>query len=435
MLRSLFLALLLCCVAAQQAASSTVEDGPMAKKPAPFPAGAKSAIPDNYSCINCHTDLEDEVLTPPVKDWMQSVHREVGVKCADCHGGAPFNEDLAMEPEAGFIGKPKPMDIPKLCSKCHSDAKLMRAYNQRADQYQLYSSSVHGRKLSSGDEQAPSCVSCHGKHKILRVKDPKSTVHRANIPKTCGGCHAKKEIFKKRRKPFNQLDMYKKSRHYELFSKGDLLVPTCVNCHGNHGVISPKSARVRTVCFNCHASQAEYFKSSPHWKVYEKQGEPICLSCHNNHDVLRPTVKKFTGDKDIDCIGCHDKTDKAYKAGEEIQAIMISTISAVAKAREGLDDFINNAHGGFEVSALVENMDKTADNLKELNSLTHKLDVETLKKQSGKIINASRKAQETIDQMWAEIHTRKIGLAVSWVVFFGFCCALWLKSKSLERHR
>lgn len=397
------------------------------------PSENKSVIPENYNCITCHIEIEDEILTPPVANWKKSVHREAGIKCADCHGGDPFDEDMAMEPEAGYIGKPKPEDIPKLCAKCHSDAKMMRAYNQRADQYQLYSGSVHGRKLLSGDTEAPTCISCHGKHKILRVKDPDSMAFRRNVPEMCGGCHSRKEIFEKRGKPFNQLALYKKSWHYEKFTKGDLLTPTCENCHSNHGIIPPKSERVQTVCFNCHASEAEFYKDSPHWNAYKKDGEPICLNCHNYHDIERPTIAKFTGDRDIDCVECHEKSGKAYKVGVEIQSMMLSAISVFQKASNELKDFKDNAHGGFEVSGITKKMEKTADMLKELNALAHKLDIGASKKQSEGITKTAEMVSETVDQMWGEIKMRNIGLVTAWVVFLGFSVTLWIKTKSLKQ--
>lgn len=412
--------------------ASAVEDE-TGSPPSVSSAGVMPGIPENYNCITCHEDLDDEVLTPPVNEWKESAHREAGIKCADCHGGDPYDEDNAMEPEAGFVGKPAIVDIPKFCSKCHSNAKMMRSYNQRADQYDLYSGSVHGRKLLSGDEEAPTCVSCHGKHKILRVKDPNSLVFRKNIPETCGGCHSKKEIFKKRRKPFNQLSLYKKSWHYEKFSNGDLLVPTCVDCHGNHGVISSKSKRTQTVCFNCHSSQTEFYKASPHWDAYQKEGEPICLNCHNYHDIAKPTVEKFTGDEDSDCVGCHEKSGEAYKVGVDIQSIMKSTISSFGQAEAKLKHFKYNAHGGFEVSGIEEKMEKTAEQLKELNAFTHKLDLEAAKRESEKIIKVSNSVSDSVSQMWGEIRTRNIGLITAWIVFFGFAFTLWVRSKYCKR--
>lgn len=392
-------------------------------------------IPENYNCVSCHLMLEDDVLTPPVEQWKESVHSRVGVLCHDCHGGDPEDEAMAMEPEAGFTGKPGREDIPKLCARCHADAKLMRVYNQRADQYALYKGSVHGRRLAEGDVEAATCVDCHGRHRILPVKDPKSTVARANVPATCGGCHARKEVFEKRRMPHNQLELYKKSRHYELFAKGDLLVPTCVDCHGNHGVMSPRAERVQTVCFNCHAQSAEYYKSSAHWNAYKETGEPVCITCHGNHDVPRPTVEKFTGETERDCIWCHPEDSTAYKTGLELKSLIVSTAGAVERAEGSLDEFERGAHGGFEVGDLKKEMEKAAAKVKELHTLTHKMSAEDIRKRSGEIILAADMVSGRVDDMWAEIRTRKIGLILAWLVFLGFAGALVAKSRALERRR
>lgn len=388
-----------------------------------------------YNCIACHMEMDDERLKTPLIDWKESVHAQAGVKCADCHGGDPFNDELAMDPSAGYIGKPRPADIPRLCAKCHSDAKKMRAYNLRSNQFALYSDSVHGRKALAGDEEAPTCVSCHGKHKILKVKDPNSTVARKNIPDTCGSCHAKKEIFEKRGRRFDQLAMYKKSRHHELFAKGDLLAPTCFDCHGNHGVQSVTTERTQTVCFTCHTRQAEYYKTSKHWSAWQKKGEPICRHCHSNHDVVRPTPAKFTGEGDNDCSACHDEKSPQYALGGEIGQVVASAVTAVESAGAALDDFEKSAHGGFEMGDIKEKTRKAMEGVRELHTLTHKMDLDALKKQSESLMQVSRFVSESVDKMRAEVKIRWIGLVIAWAVFIGFMAALRLKSREVEKRR
>ncbi len=392
-------------------------------------------IPKGYNCITCHQDLDDEVLTPPVNNWMESAHRVAGVKCADCHGGDPADEDMAMDPAAGFIGKPKPADIPALCAKCHANAKLMRLYDKKSDQYALYSASVHGQKVKEGDTEAPTCVDCHGKHKILRVKDPKSTVNRANIPNTCGSCHAKKEIFEKRGKPSNQLELYKKSRHYELFSKGDNLVPTCVDCHGNHGVANVKKESVQTVCFKCHAQQADFYKASAHYVAFKKEGQPVCLHCHNNHDIVSPSVDKFAGTTDIDCVSCHKEGSAQYEAGLKIRDSVVAGIVAMEAGNQALGDFGHNAEGGFDISDLEESVSKMEDSVKELHTLTHKMKVDEIVTSSDAIVKISGDVVKKIDAMWSELKIRRLGLAAAWLVFFGLTWAIWQKSKALDKLR
>lgn len=463
-------------------------------------------IPENYNCITCHLELDDEVITPPVNDWMKSVHREVGIKCADCHGGDPHNEDLAMEEEAGFLGAPDRVDIPDFCAKCHSDAKkmkeygnlptnqhalysksvhgkksasgdnkaavcvdchgkhnikrvkapnssvhrknisktcakchsdtrLMRRYNQRSDQFLLYSGSVHGKKVAGGDMEAAVCIDCHNNHDILEVKDPLSTVNRKNVINTCGKCHNKKEIFEKRRKPYNQLELYKKSHHYKMLTQGDVLVPTCVECHANHAVLPVRSERVQTICFTCHTGQAEFYKSSPHWEAFQKDGEPICLTCHKNHDIAHPTLNKYTADGDNDCIGCHDEDSDAYKAGLTLKSSLESATKAYRSAVANLERLESDGHGGFETSSLAKKVEKTGERLKELHTLTHRLDIKAVKRDSEKLIKTAQTVDNQVDEFWEEIRTRKFGLAFAWVIFLGLGGSLWKWSRSVEKDR
>ena len=97
-------------------------------------------------CVECHQNLED-TLKDAVTNWQESVHKKAGVYCNDCHGGDPNDSDNAMDEKTGFIGIPKPKDIPKICSRCHSDVTMMRKYNLKTDQFNLYKTSIHGIRL------------------------------------------------------------------------------------------------------------------------------------------------------------------------------------------------------------------------------------------------------------------------------------------------
>src|SRR3989338_3581240 len=92
-----------------------------------------------------------------------------------------------MDEKAGFIGIPKPKDIPKICSRCHSDVTMMRKYNLKTDQFNLYKTSIHGMRLfEKGDESVATCASCHGNHDIQRPTLEKFT---GKSMLDCGGCH------------------------------------------------------------------------------------------------------------------------------------------------------------------------------------------------------------------------------------------------------
>lgn len=75
---------------------------------------------------------------------------------------------------------------------------------------------------------------------ILHWTNPASPVHRTNVPKTCGSCHAG---------PFVA---FQKSRHFALLQSGNLDVPTCITCHGDAGENRPSPKALEGACASCH---------------------------------------------------------------------------------------------------------------------------------------------------------------------------------------
>src|SRR5579871_6078135 len=102
------------------------------------------------TCIECHTAMDGAIQKPALL-IKNDVHTVNGLGCADCHGGDRTSDDpsVAMNPAKGFIGKPARTAIPKLCARCHSDPDFMRKFRpqQRVDQYELYQTSIHGKRL------------------------------------------------------------------------------------------------------------------------------------------------------------------------------------------------------------------------------------------------------------------------------------------------
>jgi len=81
---------------------------------------------------------------------------------------------------------------------------------------------------------APRCVSCHGNHDIVPIKDKKSAVAPLNIPSVCGRCHQEGTPVKKERKidQHNILSNYTESIHGEgLLKKGLTVTAVCSSCH------------------------------------------------------------------------------------------------------------------------------------------------------------------------------------------------------------
>jgi len=138
----------------------------------------------SQTCGECHQEI--------AKVYNQSVHGDAlksGVRdapaCVDCHG-----EHLILDPNnpaspvyAGNVSV-------QTCGRCHSSTRMAQLYDLPADRVPSYAESYHGLALKGGKLTAANCASCHGVHNIFKSADPRSTVSAANLPKTCGQCHA-----------------------------------------------------------------------------------------------------------------------------------------------------------------------------------------------------------------------------------------------------
>ena len=136
------------------------------------------------TCGQCHSDT--------AKTYLESVHGQAmraGVSgapvCSDCHG-----EHLILEPKApgSLVNAARVSMI--TCGRCHGDERLALRYSLPADRVPSYADSYHGLAQRGGSQSVANCASCHGVHNIFRSTDPRSTVNAANLPKTCGNCHA-----------------------------------------------------------------------------------------------------------------------------------------------------------------------------------------------------------------------------------------------------
>ena len=123
---------------------------------------------EGISCVNCHKQLEGD-LAKPVELWQESIHKESGIFCHNCHGGNPKVQDMnAMSPEAGFVGAPKDNDVPKFCGKCH--VAVMENY-------------MNSPHWQTEKEKRPICTTCHTAH-----HQQKATLDLIN-EKDCSRCN------------------------------------------------------------------------------------------------------------------------------------------------------------------------------------------------------------------------------------------------------
>ncbi len=246
--------------------------------------------PEKIACAQCHADAQQA--------YAHSLHAKDGksgqvaaAACMDCHGGA--HEVLASNDAKSPVNH---ANIPATCGRCHGQKFLMASYGESAQPFYSYQQSVHGRAVENGSQQAAVCTDCHGAHQILPANNAQSPIYKFNVANTCGKCHT------------DIANTFNASIHGQALGRGNMLAPTCTDCHGIHSIKSPANPNSpvaeknisRDTCAPCHEgvrlSQefgvpggrvVSYFDSYHGLAV--EGGSVVaanCSSCHGVHDIL-----------------------------------------------------------------------------------------------------------------------------------------------------
>jgi len=307
------------------------------------------------SCTKCHSsDMFEPAARQKVQRFAEDVHSQAGLSCHDCHGGNPnaAADDItaAMDPKFApnpFRPAPKRTEIPEFCGRCHSSADYMKRFNPaaRVDQVTEYWTSVHGQRLKKGDENVATCIDCHSVHDIRRKTNPESPIYATHVAETCSRCHSDAKRMAQYKIPTDQYARWKVSVHANaLLNKGDMVAPTCNDCHGNHGATPPGVESVSFVCGSCHTREAELFRKSAKHTGWTQHNEFLatgqkcgdchddargkvalthfgeCVTCHENHSVVRPSVALLGNLPDTPCAFCHEGVGELANLVEEIPA-------------------------------------------------------------------------------------------------------------------
>jgi hypothetical protein len=388
------------------------------------------------TCLDCHSVLDGRAQRPALL-VKNDVHTASGLSCADCHGGDRTNDDPSesMNKAKGFIGKPARTAIPKLCARCHSNPDFMRKFRpqQRVDQYELYQTSIHGKRLAAGDETVATCIDCHSVHDIRAVRDALAPVHPLRLPETCARCHSDRQKMAKYGIPTNQFDDYRNSVHWNALKiRGDLSAPNCASCHGNHGAKPPQVESVAAVCGTCHVLFAQLYQKSVHEPIFSAaSGGGGCIVCHSNHAIHQPSTAMLAGPKAV-CSQCHDPGTPGANVASEM-----------AKWIDGLDSALKRSESvlaradqyGMEVSEAQVRLGDGRENLIKARLALHSFQPEEMKKpiDAGTAI-----ANETLRAGQDALHekdVRRMGLAVS-VLFIGITIlAIWVLIRRIEANQ
>ncbi|NOY57594.1 MAG: hypothetical protein GXO75_01495 [Calditrichaeota bacterium] len=390
------------------------------------------------SCIICHKKSEDTDLKRPTMKLADDIHFKNGITCEKCHGGDANpafqkDEEAAMDADKGFIGVPDKGDIPKLCSRCHSNAQYMKKFNPNlpVDQYQQYLTSQHGKRLLKGDDKVAVCSDCHGVHNIQPPNVITSKIFSVNIPKTCSKCHSDSVYMKDYGIPTDQYALYKKSVHgINLLEKDDRSSPSCTSCHGNHGAYPPGVTSVSNICGTCHVTQREMFLTSPHKEAFEEMDLPQCIACHGNHGISNVKREMLGVGENSFCINCHDEGSEGYLAAQKMGAEQDSLYKKIEQAKLLL---MKAEKAGVEVSE-GEFILKEAHNafVKTQNSV-HTFSYE---KFHQVIVPGFKTAQNAVQQgrlALNEVQNRRRWLAIISILIFIVAISLYFKIKAMSK--
>lgn len=160
----------------------------------------------DVSCAECHDSHDVDMATNPAS---RLFWRKTPETCGKCHEeaagaflrGVHGKAALAGERDAPVctdchrVHAPQPVGgvaaaaAPDTCGQCHGAQRIAARYGLAPSVVATYLSSFHGLAWQAGSPTVANCASCHGAHEVLRSTDPRSSVHPANLPATCGKCH------------------------------------------------------------------------------------------------------------------------------------------------------------------------------------------------------------------------------------------------------
>ena len=369
----------------------------------------------DLACIDCHADLDGAELPHSeeladvdcgichddiAEEYNKSLHGIAAKKglhlapqCWDCHG----SHDI--KPPTSPDSRVTKFNIPYMCGSCHKEGtEVTRTIDIPQDSILThYSQSIHGEGLlKRGLTVTAVCSDCHTAHSVLPHTDPKSSIYKDNVAKTCQKCHGQIEA------------VHRKVIRGELWETEPHRVPVCIDCHAPHTIrkifyelgmadrdclqchnkpdlttlregvtislyvdtlevhdsdhrniacaqchtgASPARQRscatitTKVDCSICHAEVVEIYNTSTHGTMADRGdlNAPGCLDCHGKHNIKihrNPKSPTYPTNVPALCGNCHKDGSKAavrYKGDQhEILANYVMSIHGKGLLQSGL---------------------------------------------------------------------------------------------------
>lgn len=304
-----------------------------AAEPAP---GAAKAAPSSASCLECHSDRTLSLtrngakvsLFVDEKAYTQSVHKSL--ECVDCHekfdpDAVPHRSPMvavdcsschddtgkkhAFHPRLAATEVPAGKDTS--CSACHGThtiAAVKSAAFPFADGAQLqacgkchvaerdhFIASAHGRALSTKEQNAPDCLTCHREPVVPAAGAKSALAQKLAQTKQCESCHVgKPNVADQALRGTKFVASFDHSVHGAALQRGEAAAANCVDCHGAHDMNRGMAANARLnklhvaeTCAQCHPNPAHDYAESVHAAALRKGNvdSATCTDCHGEHDI------------------------------------------------------------------------------------------------------------------------------------------------------
>lgn len=251
---------------------------------------AINSAPQDQSCRTCHVDI--------AKKFLRSAHGQMPAEssnrlsCLTCHGSSAHTVQQTKQSSAA--------ETSQQCATCHPKVA------------QSLASSAHNQLALKGNQQAPTCVACHGDDMHTVSKASEVTLEAKD--QSCKTCHTK------------VAGVLAKSVHgHDGAGKN---APNCLSCHWGsaHKIqtsVSMDRQQQEKSCISCHKDLAKSLENSVHNRPDVKPGDhPSCLSCHGGiaHNIAEP--KQLTPQERIKlCSSCHDNKALMARYGMNTDAV------------------------------------------------------------------------------------------------------------------
>ena len=194
------------------------------------------------------------------------------------------------------------------CLACHGDPQMALDLpsGERRSLYvdrRALEGSVHGRDVR--------CTDCHpGMGEVPHPARPyrNAAEFRAGFREACKSCH-----FENYREAFDSV-------HQRSLARGDVHAPSCVECHGSHGVAPPAQPRsaISRTCAACHEGVVRTYAQSVHGRALmeeENADVPVCTDCHRGHAIADPRGSAWLLKTPEMCGGCHADAKRMARYG------------------------------------------------------------------------------------------------------------------------